>query len=189
MLTSQDDIIELIEADEWMMQILHTAKILALPDWWICAGFIRAKVWDTLHQFTKRTPLPDIDVIYFDPTATDERQEKIYEKQLHKLHKGVPWSVKNEARMHRLHQFPPYTSSVDAISKFPETATAIGVKLDAENNLILAAPHGVTDLLQLHLKPTPFFSSTTERLDIYRSRLSKKNWQLTWNNITVSPDI
>ena len=47
----------------------------------------------------------------------------------------IPWSVKNQARMHIANNIPPYSSAVDAISKFPETATALGVKLDDENNV------------------------------------------------------
>ena len=37
---------------------------------------------------------------------------------------------KNQARMHVVNNMLPYSSSVDAISKFPETATALGVTLD-----------------------------------------------------------
>ena len=49
-----------------MMEILTTVEKLQLPDSWICAGFIRSKVWDHLHEKEYRTPLADIDVIYFD---------------------------------------------------------------------------------------------------------------------------
>ena len=61
------DIISLIREDQWMMELLRLTSSLNLPDWWICAGFIRSKIWDTLHHFNDRTPLSDIDVIYFDP--------------------------------------------------------------------------------------------------------------------------
>ena len=39
---------------------------------WIC----RSKIWDILHDFSERTPIPDIDVIYFDPTNIDELDGK-----------------------------------------------------------------------------------------------------------------
>jgi hypothetical protein len=66
MLIDEEKIISLISEDVWMMAILKSAKSLDLPDWWICAGFVRSKIWDTLHDFRVRTPIPDIDVIYFD---------------------------------------------------------------------------------------------------------------------------
>lgn len=56
----------LIERDEWMMDILQIVQQLELQDWWVCAGFVRSKIWDTVHAFTSRTSLADIDVIHFD---------------------------------------------------------------------------------------------------------------------------
>jgi hypothetical protein len=34
------------------------------------------KIWDALHGFKERTPILDIDVIYFDDTNIDELEEK-----------------------------------------------------------------------------------------------------------------
>jgi len=56
----------LIERDEWMMDVLRTVQQLELQDWWVCAGFVRTKIWDTVHTFTTRTSIADIDVIHFD---------------------------------------------------------------------------------------------------------------------------
>lgn len=180
LLENKEDVIKLIQSDENMMKIIHTAGILELPDWWICAGFLRSKIWDTLHGFKERTITPDVDVIYFDPANIDEEYEKKLEKKLKSLMPETPWSVKNQARMHVVNQIPPYTSSEDAISKFPETATALGVKLDRESRLVLTAPCGLEDVLRMELKPTPFFTETRERAAIYEERLIKKNWTAKW---------
>jgi uncharacterized protein len=75
-LKSEEDIIKVISEDEWMMNLLKAAKTLNLPDWWICAGFVRSKIWDVQHHYRLRTPLPDIDVIYFDSKKVDELEEK-----------------------------------------------------------------------------------------------------------------
>jgi len=182
---NEKEIISLISEDKWMMEILESTKSLNLPDWWICAGFIRSKVWDVLHNFSERTNIPDIDVIYFDPTNIDVLGEKKLEEILKCLIPNIPWSVKNEARMHVKSNMPPYTSSVDAISKFPETATALGVKLDEKDNVILTAPYGIRDVVNLEVKPTPYFTETVERLKIYEERITKKNWKLTWSKLKV----
>ncbi|WP_051314861.1 nucleotidyltransferase family protein [Alteribacter aurantiacus] len=168
-----------------MMEIIKAASTLNLPDWWICAGFVRSKIWDTLHGFDKRTDLPDVDVIYFDEENVDEMTEKKLEGKLRALLPDIPWSVKNEARMHIVNNIPPYTSSEDAISKFPETATALGVKIDKNNRLILTAPCGIDDVLNLEIKPTPYFKETKERANIYEERVRKKNWKKTWHNIKI----
>jgi hypothetical protein len=168
-----------------MMDILRAARSLKLPDWWVCAGFVRSKIWDTLHGFTTRTPLPDVDVVYFDADNREEETEKRLEAKLSRLLPGIPWSVKNEARMHLKNDLPPYVSSVDAISKFPETATALGLTLDAQDQLTLAAPCGIDDVLQLVLRPTPLFAQQERLALIYEQRIAAKNWQAVWNRITV----
>ncbi|MBT2691745.1 nucleotidyltransferase family protein [Bacillus sp. ISL-55] len=168
-----------------MMEIIQAASTLSLPDWWICAGFVRSKIWDELHEFKERTLTQDVDVIYFDPTNIDENVEKLLEKKLRRILPDVPWSVKNQARMHVVNQIPPYTSCEDAISKFPERATALGVKLDSDNNLVLTAPCGIEDVLNLEVKPTPFFTETKERAAIYEERIVKKNWKAIWHKINV----
>lgn len=74
-INSEADIIQLVQDDPWMMDILENARSLQLPDWWVCAGFVRSKVWDMIHNFEKRTPLPDVDVIYFDNSNLHEDVE------------------------------------------------------------------------------------------------------------------
>ncbi|MGM0845583.1 MAG: nucleotidyltransferase family protein [Bacillota bacterium] len=180
----ENEIIKMIEDDKWMMDILEAANSLNLPDWWICAGFVRSKIWDTLHGFSTRTEIPDVDVVYFDSSKVDEAHEKVLEKKLAEILPGVRWSVKNEARMHIINNLPPYTSSVDAISKFPETATAIGVKLDEVGNTILTAPHGLEDVLNMEIRATPHFRSK-ELFYIYEERLIKKNWPSIWKKVKV----
>lgn len=183
---TEKDIIHLIENDEWMMNVLQIAKSLELPDWWICAGFVRSKIWDTLHNYEIRTATPDVDVIYFDPFHKDEAYEQSLEMKLIHIDATIPWSVKNQARMHVVNKMLPYSSSVDAISKFPETATALGITLDEQNNVILTAPCGIEDVLSLQVKPTAHFLKTKERIHMYNKRVNKKKWQSKWPNITIT---
>ncbi|MBS4195951.1 nucleotidyltransferase family protein [Lederbergia citri] len=181
---NESDIIRLIEHDRWMMDILHHAKSLDLPDWWICAGFVRSKVWDELHGFTIRTQIPDIDVIYYDPSDLNEETEKRYEERLRVLYPTIPWSIKNEARMHIGNNVLAYESSTDAISKFPETASALGVKLDSNDHLILTAPHGIHDVIHLEVRPTPYFLEN-QLTTLYEERIRKKDWKSTWTKLKI----
>ncbi|RXZ84691.1 nucleotidyltransferase family protein [Paenibacillaceae bacterium] len=182
---NEQDIIQLVKDDSWMMEILAAAKSLHLPDWWVCAGFVRSKIWDTLHGFAARTPLSDVDVIYFDPVNLEEAAEKELEGQLMRINAAIPWSVKNEARMHLSNGIPPYLSSVDAISRFPETATALGVTLDEQNEVVLTAPWGIEDVLNCVVRPTPSFAETAESFKIYEDRVAKKNWPRVWSDVKV----
>jgi uncharacterized protein len=186
LIKTEKDIISLVQGDEWMMGILKTAKSLNLPDWWVCAGFVRTKIWDILHGFDEKTSLPDVDVIYFDPANKSETVEKELEGQLRNQRPDIPWSVKNQARMHLINNLPPYTSSVDAISKFPETVTALGVKLDIMNQVILTAPCGIDDVINLVVNPTPYFFETEEHMQVYQERVRKKNWESIWDKVRVN---
>ncbi len=173
----QKDISQLIQEDQWMMSILRAVQQLQLPDWWVSAGFVRAKVWDTLHDFARRTPLGDIDVIYFDPSTMDEAPEKVYQAQLAKAIPDQTWSVVNQARMAAINQDEPYTSSVDALSKFPETASCVAVTIDDQGFLQLAAPLGIADLVGLVVRPSPVF---VPRLDRLVKRQRQKKWKEKW---------
>ncbi|HBP51643.1 MAG: hypothetical protein US68_C0011G0022 [Candidatus Shapirobacteria bacterium GW2011_GWE1_38_10] len=187
---TKEEIVELIKSDNWMMEILRTTKTLDLPDWYIGAGFIRSKVWDTLHGYSKRTSLPDVDVIYFNKTdftaneANNEstKAEILYEKRLKKLLPEVEWSVTNQARMHLFHKTTPYKSSEEALSEWVETATCFGVRLDNNNQLILSAPRGVDDLVNLVLRP---ISDTPEAVSKFHQRIEDKKWLEKWPKLRV----
>ncbi|RUT35966.1 nucleotidyltransferase family protein [Paenibacillus zeisoli] len=182
---TEEDVILLVKQDKWLMDILRTAAQLHLPDWWVCAGVVRSKFWDVLHGYQEPTPAADIDVIYFDPSNLDEENEKVLEHRLAELRPGLPWSVKNEARMHKVNNLPPYLSSVDAISKFPETATSIGISLSSVGEVLLTAPWGVQDLVHLRVKPTPFFRAAPNGAQIYEQRIAQKQWTRQWPNLSI----
>ncbi len=50
---TEQDIIQMVKNDEWMMNVLTEANKLNLPDWIIGAGFLRNKVWDYLHDIKR----------------------------------------------------------------------------------------------------------------------------------------
>jgi len=62
---TEEDIKQLIQADEWMMQVLRAAESLNLPDWWIGAGFLRNKVWNAIEGSDSHSE-GDVDLVYFD---------------------------------------------------------------------------------------------------------------------------
>ena len=179
---TEKQIREIIEKDSWMMEILEITRKLDLPDWWIGAGFVRSKVWDFLHGYTQRTAIPDIDVIYFDKSDTSENKEKIIEQTLYDALPKINWSVKNQARMHILHNDTPYKNSTEGLSRWVETATCIGVTLDANGDLSITAPNGIEDLTHLVLRPTP---NTNTSIEIFHKRINDKNWLKKWPKLKV----
>ncbi|MHA1153811.1 MAG: nucleotidyltransferase family protein [Alphaproteobacteria bacterium] len=184
-LSSDTDILALVAADAWMMAALGAVAGLGLPDAWIGAGFLRGAVWDRLHGYASRTPLDDIDVIYFDPEAPDPAAEAALERRLGERLPGLPWSVKNQARMHLRNGDAPYRSSADALAHWLETPTAVALRLDEAGGPELLAPFGTRDLLGLVVRPTPHARKHEHRLAAYRARLEVKNWPAKWPKLKV----
>ena len=184
-LASDTDILALVAADAWMMAALEAVAGLGLPDAWIGAGFPRGAVWDRLHGYRARTALDDIDVIYFDPGARDPAVEAALERRLGEVLPGLPWSVKNQARMHPRNGDAPYRSSADALAHWLETPTAVALRLNDGGDLELLAPLGTEDLLGLLVRPTPHARAQEHRLAAYRARLESKNWPAKWPKLRV----
>lgn len=180
-LRSRADIVRLVEGDGWMMEVLRAAQAANLPDWWIGAGFVRARVWDVLHGRSAPTELDDVDLIYFDAADLRPARERSVEAALAAMLQA-PWSVKNQARMHLKNGDRPYGDSEDAMRHWLETATCIAASLDEDGRLRLLSPYGLSDLLGLRVCPTP---SGRRRLEAYRGRLEAKNWSGRWPLLSV----
>ncbi|MDG0813255.1 nucleotidyltransferase family protein [Cohnella rhizosphaerae] len=180
------ELLTLVKADETMMSALQAARELNLPDWWIAAGFVRSKVWDVLSGMSARTRLPDIDVIYFDAGDPDEATEKRYETELRLRMPDMPWSVKNQARMHAVSGRAPYRSSLDAVANYPETATALALSLDADGQPVLGAPHGLADVVAMLVAPTPAFAANPALYDIFERRIEAKRWDRIWPSVSYA---
>jgi hypothetical protein len=113
------------------MKDLSIIRELDLSEWYVAAGYVRNYIWDTLHSYPNRTPLNDIDVIYYNTDKLDEEIEKKYEQKLEQETGMSIWSVKNQASMHIRNGDKPYKSIEDAISQWPETVTTVGIRLAA----------------------------------------------------------
>ena len=79
--------------------------------------------------------------------------------------------------MHEINLDAPYASLEDAVSKWPETATAMVARLRANGEIEVVAPHGFDDLFRLVVSPTPHFLTRLER---YRNRVIQKKWREHW---------
>lgn len=163
------------------LRILSNVAALGLPDGWVGAGFVRNAVWDDFHQYRRPTPLADVDVVYFDAAAPHLESDQRYEAMLRACAPDVPWSVKNQARMHLRNRDQPYESTAHALTCWPETCTAVAARLGPAGLEILA-PLGLRDLIQLVVRPTAHFRT---KLDLYRERVNAKNWPERWPRLHI----
>lgn len=176
----------IVTACAWRMDCLRAVGALGLPDAWIGAGFVRAAVWDRLHERPVDTPLDDVDLIYFDTTDPEGAREAEIEWQAAGLGPPAPWggalrwSARNQARMHRRNGDAPYRDTADALRHWLETPTCVAVRLDPEGRVKVLAPLGLEDLLGLVVRPTPHALSRPEKLTEYRQRVAGKGWAARW---------
>lgn len=176
------DLKKILLSEKWLMNILTSVRDLGLPDWYLAAGVIRNTVWDVLHGYTKRTPLNDIDLVYFD--SQKRFDEKKIEENLHKLYPNYTFEVVNQATIHEIYILKPAVKNACAgIATFVETPTCVGIRLEKDDSLTICAPYGLSDLFTLQVKkvPFPFVSSK-----LYKERVTKKNWKKLWPKLVIS---
>ncbi|MDG4837647.1 nucleotidyltransferase family protein [Micromonospora sp. WMMD967] len=95
----------------------------------------------------------------------------------------MPWEIRNQARMHLRNGEEPYTSTLDAISRWPETATCVAVTL-RDDSVRLVACHGLTDLVGLAVRPSPTFDNAAGRATVER-RVKAKGWLDRWAGLRL----
>lgn len=184
-LQNLEDIRVLLAETPQLRDALKAVRKLDLPDAWIGAGLLRNAVWDRIHGFAFAAP-NDVDVAFFDPATLAPEYDARLQQRLTSLAPAYPWDVKNQARMHERHEHPVYKGTLDAISHWVETATAIAARLDENGDVELAAPHGFDDLLALTIRPVP--SHATD-LSAFEERLVRKRWRDRWPRLrVVRPD-
>lgn len=172
----------LILGQQDMIADLKAVASLQLPQGRIAAGYIRNFVWDILHGYPERTPLLDVDVIYFDPNCLDEGAEKEIDASLRKLMPKWNWSAKNQARMHLRNEHDPYASAEDAMRYWPETATAVAAFWNEAGTVQISAPLGLEDLLHLRLRENPNCNST----GTFEQRVQSKRWLELWPKLQLA---
>ena len=182
----RQDLVQAIQLNPDLMKILTIIRNLGLKDSWLAAGSVRNFIWNLLSDKSAFDHETDVDVIFFDPDVSYEETVSL-ENKLREDFPQYQWELKNQVYMH-LHSphTAPYTSSRDAMSKYPECCTAVGLRLHADATLELFAPYGLEDILKFQVFPTPHFLENEDRMKLYQERLSKKNWQEKWKNLTFS---
>lgn len=183
----------IIETSAWMMDVLATVRESGLPDAWVGAGVLRDLVWGQLygHGFDP-AGVRDIDVAFYDPARLDWERNDEATTELGRLAPGLPWEARNQAAVHTWfhHRFggdpvAPFTSIADAVASWPETATAVTVRLGHDGTIELCAPHGLDDLLAGIWRRNPTRVSLSES----HARLTRHQPRQRWPGVNViAPD-
>ncbi len=156
-------LVEMVRADPDLMHVLTVARSLDLPDWRIFSGAVYQTVWNALGGRPVGHGRKDYDLGYFDPdTSWDaeniviHRAAAIFEEPFRSQ-----VEVRNQARVHLWFKdrfgeaYDPLISTDEALGRFVAPAFAVGIRLEADHRVSVAAPFGLEDVFERVIRPNP----------------------------------
>jgi hypothetical protein len=179
----------IVSETPWLWRALEAAREVDPPQWLIGSGAVRNAVWDYLHGYERPTELDDLDLVFFDPGDLSGANQRLYEQRLRAVAPDLAWEATNQAAVHLWYpqkfglEIEPFRSAAEAVATWPETATAVALRLDAAGRVTIVAPHGLEDLLGLIHRRNPQLASQEE----YERRLTSKRIAARWPRVTIVP--
>jgi hypothetical protein len=181
-----DQLKQIVAATPWLMALLRAVRDVGPREAYIAAGAIRDLVWNSLTERQAPGLGADVDVVYFDASEAVERSRQ-HEQALRLCITAVRWEVTNQAWVHLWQakagggRHSPHASLAAGLATWPETATAVGVRLDTAEQLSLIAPFGLEDLFSLVVRHNPARASAA----VYWERVTKKAWAQRWPELKI----
>ena len=180
----------LVRGDPWLLGVLAAGRACGAPDCWVGGGVLRDLVWDQLHGGFDLARVKDVDVAFYDPGDLTPEADQAVEVALRRLAPEVPWDAKNQASVHQWYEqrfgyaVEPLRSAADGVATWPETATAVAVRLDDNDQLQITAACGLEDLLQGVCRRNPRRVS----VEWYRHRVQAKQVATRWPSVQIHWD-
>jgi hypothetical protein len=177
----------LVRGEPWLLGVLAAARACGAPDCWVGGGVLRDLVWDQLDGEFDPARVKDVDVAFYDPGDLTPEADQAVEVALRRLAPQVPWDAKNQASVHLWYEqrfgfaVEPLRSAADGVATWPETATAVAVRLDDNDQLQITAACGLQDLLQGVCRRNP----RRVGVEWYRHRVQAKQVATRWPDVQI----
>lgn len=156
-------LVGIVRADPGLMHVLKGIRDQQLPDWRIFSGAVYQSVWNALTGRPAGYGVRDYDVGYFDPDTSWDAEDVVIKRVAAAF--GEPFrstvEVRNQARVplwfpaHFGEPYEPLFGTDEALERFVAPAFAVGVRLEADDAISVAAPLGLEDVFALTLRPNP----------------------------------
>ncbi|HEY3812415.1 MAG TPA: nucleotidyltransferase family protein [Caulobacteraceae bacterium] len=159
-----DRLAGMVRGNAPLMGVLETLRGLDLPDWRVFSGAVYQTAWNGLTGRDATYGLKDYDVGYFDASDLGYDAEDVVIRRVAGAFAPPLDSlveVRNQARVHLWFEthfgepYAPLASTDEALARFVAPAFAVGVRLEKDGRLSVAAPLGLEDLFALKLRPNP----------------------------------
>lgn len=176
----------ILKKDPDLWQLITAASALNIPNLYVGGGSLAQSVWNHLFHKSIGYGFSDVDIVYFDGDLSEEKEKRVRNQISAALSPNrYDVDVKNEARVHLWYQahfgmsIKPYSSTEDAISSWPSTATALGVYLDKKQKLQVFAPYGMNDIYKGIMRPNKQMITKA----MYDKKVTK--WSQKWPELDV----
>ena len=159
----EDQLKTIVRADPGLMQVMTTVRGLGLNDWRIFSGAVYQSVWNAVTGRAAGYGIRDYDLGYFDPDTSWDAEDVVirriagvFEPPLREM-----VEVRNQARVHLWfagkfgEPYEPLTCTDEALARFVAPAFAVGVRLEPDGEVSVAAPFGLEDVFNMVLRPNP----------------------------------
>jgi uncharacterized protein len=195
MTADEDRIRDIIRSSAWLTGVLRAVRQAGLPDAWVGAGVLRDLVWGELYgPGFAPSQVHDVDVAFFDPADLSRHRDEQATARLLAEGPGIPWQARNQAAVHTWYRgkfgggpVAPLRSVADAVATWPETATAVAVRLGPPagtgSRIEICAPLGLDDLLHGVWR----HNARRASLEVSRARLARHQPARRWPGVQVIP--
>jgi uncharacterized protein len=183
--SQEEKLRSLVEQHVYLTAVIDAVPDLNLPNCYVAGSCISQTVWNLAHSKEPQADIKDIDLVYFDPDLSEEKERREQER-IREILGDIPIHIdlKNEARVHLWYRgvfgydIKPYRSSEEAILTFPVVACVLGLRREG-NGYIVYAPLGLDDTFNLVVRANK--KQITK--EIYEAKLLR--WQRAWPNLTI----
>lgn len=157
------ELVRLVRTAPALVQVLEVVRALQLPDPLVFSGAVYQTVWNALTGRPADYGVKDYDVGYFDTDTSYDAEDVVIRRMAGVLDEPLRSrvEVRNQARVHLWFPahfgsaYDPLSSSAEALTRFVCPAFAVGVRLEADDEITVAAPFGLDDVFAMRLRPNP----------------------------------
>jgi uncharacterized protein len=154
---------DIVRANPDLMHVLTTVRDLRLNDWRVFSGAVYQAVWNDITGRPAGYGVKDYDLGYFDPDTSWAAEDVVIKRVAAAFE--PPFrdivEVRNQARVHLWFKDrfgEPYDALPDtdtALTRFVAPAFSIGIRLEHDDAISVAAPFGLEDMFDMVLRPNP----------------------------------
>ena len=154
---------DIVRADPCLMHVLTTVRGLGLSDWRVFSGAVYQSVWNAVTGRPAGYGIRDYDLGYFDPDTSWDAEDAVIQRVAAAFE--PPFrdmvEVRNQARVHLWFEnkfgepYEALAGTDEALARFVAPAFAVGVRLEEDDAISVAAPFGLEDVFSLTIRPNP----------------------------------